>query len=129
MKNSRISYLDQLLWNDCLLSVKQMNNFPNDKQAYKVLIQDLTSILHCRHNRNLLKLKRLLFTQKTTSIYSTLYNNCQDITDYQNYTGYISMPVQPITPPLNCEHYSKILLTCRCVCHHCPNKCLFLCCN
>ena len=129
MKNSRISYLDQLLWNDCLLSVKQMNNFLNDKQAYRVLTQDLTSILHCRHNRNLLKLKRLLFTQKTTSIYSTLYNNCQDITDYQNYTSYISMPVQPITPPLNIEHYSKILLTCRCVCHHCSNKCLFLCCN
>ena len=129
MKNSRISYLDQLLWNDCLLSVKQMNNFLNDKQAYKVLTQDLTSILHCRHNRNLLKLKRLLFTQKTTSIYSTHYNNCQDITDYQNDPSYISMPVQPITAPLNSEHYSKILLTCRCVCHHCSNKCLFLCCN
>lgn len=36
-----------------------------------------------------------------------------------------------MTSLLDNEQCSKIILTvtCRCVCHHCSNKCIFLCCN
>lgn len=104
-----------------------MTNKPT-KYLYETWLQYIIA-----HNRNPMKLRRLPLTQKNHQyIYLTwtLCNNCQNSTDYQNYTNYIFyMPMQPVTSLLNNEYFSNISLTCRCVCHHCSNKCLLLFCN
>ena len=118
---------------DCIQSAKQMNNFANDKQSHKVLLRDLTPKLHCRHNRKLLKqLKDCHWHGKIPLSYLLLFTTTSKTLQTTKTTFTCSYwSVQPMAPLLDSEHCSKIILTVtyRCVCHHCSNKCIFLCCN